>query len=278
MATFDCECINKALVDESKNSDKTIYTHRETLASISFSSNIPGFKETQCYISEGDPQQIVDKLYDRIIDLSNAAKQEMFKFPWVNETLNRLDKQITDIVYHISEIKKCGKRRPKMSIQGDLNELRKLKQDFLDWLQRIPVMGFNSSKFDINLIKVELFSRLMKDSQSQNTKRRVMNCNILKRNNQYLAITTKHAIFLDTALFLSAGLSYEKFLAGFKVKTQKGHWPHEYFTTLDKLNEKELPPREGFMNTLKKKEMLQKEYESLKQIWNEKGLEIIASF
>ncbi|KAJ7371340.1 hypothetical protein OS493_026440 [Desmophyllum pertusum] len=81
--------------------------------------------------------------------------------------------------------------------------LKKLRDRFDDYLKELPVLGFNSGKYDLNAVKDFLFPVLVQNEQVQFT---------IKRNNNFICLKTEHLRFLDVTNFLAPGFSYDMFL------------------------------------------------------------------
>ena len=132
------------------------------------------------------------------------------------------------------------------------NQLVELKQSFETYCNQIPVLGFNSAKYDINLIRGKLikYLNLAHDKKAYT----------IKKNNTYLSINNDKFKFLDITQYLPAGTSYSQFLKSFKIKKAKGFLPYEYLDKFDKLNEEQLPSIDAFYSTLKQCNILEVDY------------------
>ena len=60
----------------------------------------------------------------------------------------------------------------------------------------MPVVGFNSGKYDVNTMKVDFFAGLVKSQR--------INCTV-KRNNNFMCIKTEALKFLDIINYLDPG-------------------------------------------------------------------------
>jgi hypothetical protein len=47
--------------------------------------------------------------------------------------------------------------------------------------------------------------------------------------------------------YLATGFSYSQYLKAYKCTEQKGFFPYEWMTSLDKLNVSQLPPHEAYL-------------------------------
>ena len=129
-------------------------------------------------------------------------------------------------------------------------KLEVLKEKFERCCSSVPVLGFNSSKYDLNPIKSKLPKILklhLKESKPQ----------IIKKNNAYLKIETENFRFLDVSHYLAPGTSYAQFLKAYNVAENKGFMCYDYLTDFEKLSEDRLPPYEAFYSNLKKRKCFQ---------------------
>ena len=120
------------------------------------------------------------------------------------------------------------------------------------YLQELPVVGFNKGKYDVNAMKVEFFTRLVDSHKIKHT---------VKRNNNFMCIKTEKLKFLDIINYLAPGFSYSQYLEAYKCTEQKGFFPYEWITSLDKLNVSQLPPHEAFYSTLKNENISIEDYQ-----------------
>ena len=60
-----------------------------------------------------------------------------------------------------------------------------------------------------------------------------------------------------------------------KLERRKGIFPNEWFDSIDKLNNTELPPKEAFYSKLKQSGITDKEYKQAIDCWNKIGCKTI---
>jgi hypothetical protein len=154
------------------------------------------------------------------------------------------------------------------------------------------VVGFNSSRYDINVIKPYLIQALATDNQNiatidldgdddnaPDTQSRDTGIKfVVKRNNQYMCIATSKLRFLDIVNFLAPGFSYAKYLKAFHVSEEKGFFPYEHMTSLDKLDEASLPPHSAFYSSLKKTNISEEDYAYCQRVWTDHGMTSLRQF
>ena len=132
-----------------------------------------------------------------------------------------------------------------------IKKLKSLRRDFEAFCEQIPVLGFNSAKYDLNLIQERLAKHL--GMHLKNNEKKF----VIKKNNAYMCIANRTLRFLDMLAYLPPNTSYDKFLQTFKVETRKSFFPYEYFTNIDILKETKLPAKEAFYSRLKQKNVLE---------------------
>lgn len=118
---------------------------------------------------------------------SRAAEIAKAKFAFVFEVLDGLvfydnvNEDMTEYVEYENDVKKI--------IDGEKICIETLKLEMEEYCEQIICIGFNSAKYDINLIKSYLIKHLQLDpSKSTFT---------VKRNNSYACISTPSFTFLD---------------------------------------------------------------------------------
>ena len=135
-----------------------------------------------------------------------------------------------------------------------------LMKSFESYLRELPVVGFNSGKYDINLVKKPFFKLLHSSIEF-----------VVKRNNNFVCIKTCNLKFLDIINYIAPGFSYQNFIKAYGVKDNKFFFPFEWLDTLDKLDYSELPSYESFYSSLKKSSITKEEYAFVAKTWKEKN-------
>ena len=150
-----------------------------------------------------------------------------------------------------------------------VHPLLKLQDKLSEYLQELPILGFNSGKYDINAAKNPFFSHLVKHEQVKF---------VIKRNNNHMCLKTQHLKFLDITNYLAPGFSYEQFLEAYECSQTKGYFPYEWVDSLDKLNHCSLPPRETFHSTLSGTDITEEQYEYCQGVWDEQNMTTFRDF
>ncbi len=81
-------------------------------------------------------------------------------------------------------------------------------------LMVLPVCGYNSAKFDVCLIKKQLFNIAVHNGDAPNF--------VIKRNSAYMAVNFKRFVLLDITNFNADGVSLQQFMQSWDVPDAKG--------------------------------------------------------
>ena len=130
----------------------------------------------------------------------------------IGDTLERepthiCEKNPADLVHKfMEELERRGKNiRDQVRaafMPDDMNMLTKAKRlKIEEWCDQVPVLGFNSGRYDLNLIREHFAERL------SGTTGKVR---VAKNGNKIMFILTKNFRFLDIMNYLAPGTSYEK--------------------------------------------------------------------
>ena len=151
------------------------------------------------------------------------------------------------VVAEEEEVPHMGSMEHQRAQERHVKYVERLTNRFNDYMSMLPVLGYNSSRYDLNLIK----KRFPKHFNLVNDLKYV-----IKKTNQYTAIATSKFKFLDMSNYLAAGSSYSKFLAAYGVSETKGFFPYEWFQRVEQLDDTVLPPYEAFFSKLKNANVL----------------------
>ena len=131
------------------------------------------------------------------------------------------------------------------------NQLIDLQEHFQRYCNTLPVFGFNSAKFDINLIKSQLLAVLVNERQIEPK--------VIKKANQFVSVKLGDVQLLDIVNFLDGATSLDSFLKAYKTEETKSFFPYEWFDNPEKLNNKEIPPYDSFFSKLRNINLLEKD-------------------
>ena len=156
--------------------------------------------------------------------------------------------------FQASENEESGEENTKV------HPLEKLQEKLELYLMELPVLGFNSGKYDINAAKNPFFSHLVKHEQVRF---------VIKRNNNHMCLETMHLKFLDITNYFAPGFSYDQFLKAYECTQTKGYFPYEWIESLETLDFPSLPPAETFHLTLSNTNITEEQYEFCQGVWKD---------
>ena len=126
------------------------------------------------------------------------------------------------------------------------------------WVEQVPVFGFNSGSYDINMIK-EYFVKDLAEISNVN-------------GNSYMFLSTPNFKFLDIKSYLAPGLSYTAWCRAYGTELQKLVFPYEWFDSFDKLNHEGPVKYEEFFSSLKGRITIsQEEYQNFCDEFSKRG-------
>ena len=146
-------------------------------------------------------------------------------------------------------------------------DIYKLIASLKGFLKELSVIGFNSGRYDLNLIKKYIAPYLLttdvddnNDDDDENDKadrdRHVKNdMFVVMRNTNFMCLKTTTLKLLDIINYLAPGFSYDKFLKAYGCTLTKGFFPYEWVTSLSKLVCESLPHKEAFHSELKNEDI-----------------------
>ena len=240
--------------------------------SVSLCSNIPDHINPVCLVNPD-----MDELLTGMIDLMTIMAIE------VNGLALKKWHYVFDEIQHERQKWQNLPKRHKTDEQDDGNQdlttkmirkIENLSEKFDRYCRQVPVLGYNSARYDLNLVKERLACHLDMEKDAF----------VIKRNNSYICMSQPQLRFLDITSYLSPGFSYSQFLQAYNGKETKSFYPYEWMDCVEKLDCTELPPYEAFYSTLKGKNLLDEDdkgeenYKSLMQIWKVRKMKTMRDF
>ena len=137
-------------------------------------------------------------------------------------------------------------------------QLIELQEHLERYCNVLPVFGFNSAKYDINLIKSYLLPILINE--------RNMEPSVIKKANQFVSLKFGDVQFLDIMNFLGGATSLDSFLKAYKTSEAKGFFPYEWFDCPQKMNNSELPSYDAFFSKLRNVKPLEKDHSDYQKL------------
>ena len=155
------------------------------------------------------------------------------------------------------------------------------------WMHQLPVIGFNSGKYDLNAIKQFLISYFLSTSKTEEQQEEdkekeekdgIGSFFVIKRNNTFMCLSTDQLKFLDITNYITPGFSYDKYLKACGCEVTKGHFPYEYMDCLERLDDTALPPKEAFFSRRKNVGISDEDCASCQDVWRDNGMTTLQDF
>ena len=247
-ATFDFECY---FSDERLpvNSDKLQWSARHVPLSVSVASNVPGYEPALCFVTDGDADKLVGCMITRLNTISDAAYESLL--PLYADVLEEM--KTRKEAWDEEEEDEDGKKT--------VNPCKTLEKQLQTWLRQLPVIGFNSGHYDLNVVKKFFIPYMLKGNDKTSF--------VIKRQNTFMCFSTTNLKFLDVTQYLAPGVSYDKYLKAYGCELQKGHFPYEYMDDLHKLEDRALPPQAAFFSQLKNEGISDTDYAACQAVWGD---------
>ena len=257
-ATFDFECFFTG-DNLPADTDHVQWVARHVPLSVSVASIVPGYEPALCFVTDGDADKLVGCMMTRLNTISDAAFASLL--PLYADVLADLDARKyaweEDIKEAEEEEVEGGRNNPYKTLIGQL----------LGWLRQLPVIGFNSGKYDLNMIKRSFVPLLISN-----------NAAVIKRQNTYMCLSTTNLKFLDIVNYLAPGVSYDKYLKAYGCDLQKGHFPYEYMDGIGKLEDRVLPPQSAFFSQLKNEGISDADYARCQAVWHDNQMKTLREY
>jgi hypothetical protein len=251
LITYDLEAI---LMKINELSSKLKFVQKHVPLSVSIATNVPGF-ENEHFILSREPDTITEQMFEHFDKIAEKSRELMLK---------KMSPLIEKVNNHYNE---------------------KEKKRFLNTIDRyctnIPIVGFNSSFYDTNLLMNHGFMKEIKKREPKleecepesEVKQQNDEAFILKNGTRYTVIKTKTFTFLDQMNYCAQGTSLRSFIRAHDVGQQKGHFPYEWLDCYSKLDclISDLKISD-FDSSLKNSKMCEDEFKQLMQTCKEENL------
>ena len=239
LAIFDFESI--CVQEESfKDTDTTKWIGKNIPISGSISSNL--VKEP-IFLCNSDPQHLVTPFIGVLENLALQSKAIMKNLFFDIETTINI--KLGSI---LEKLNQRHNRREQANLDDYDNETctstqflqiqKKLVIDLQEHLERycnvLPIFGFNSAEYDLNLIKSYLLPNVVNECNTEPT--------VTKKANQFISFKFGDIQLLDIMNCLGGATSIDSFLKAYKTSETKVFFPYEWFDHPDKMHKPELPP------------------------------------
>ena len=263
LAVFDFESI--CIPEENfKNTETTTWIGKHVSISVSISSNLITMP---IFLCKSNPRDLVESFIDAVEGLATQSKAQMkLKFLEIETAIkSKLTRTLESVNErccrnqrgfefedHCFEDDNEEKDASTQFLQMQKNQLTELQEHLERYCNVLQVFGFNSAKYDINLIKSYLLPILINE--------RNMEPIVIKKANQFVSFKFGDVQLPDIMNFLGGATSLHSFLKAYKTAETKGFFPYEWFDCPQKMNNSELLPYDAFFSKLRIVNPLEKDY------------------
>ena len=241
------------------NTDHVQWIARHVPLSVSVASNVPGHEAPCCFITDGDSDKLVADMMRHLHTISDAAYES-------------LSASYADVLDELQAGIKAwdDEEEEEEEEESTTNPYELLYKLLCTWLHQLPVIGFNSGHYDLNVIKKFFIPHMLKGGDKTPF--------VIKRQNTYMCISIEKLKFVDICNYLAPGVSYDKYLKAYGCELQKGHFPYEYMDDLQKLEDRVLPPQSAFFSRLKNEGISNDDYARCQAVWRDNGMETLREY
>ena len=270
LAVFDLEsiCVKEETYTENET---TKWSGKDDPISVSFSANL---KPEPIFLCNADPRHLVSSFVSALEGLATQSKAQMkvkffeietaikIKLSGILEQLNQRHSQRERVInYCNDEYFNDTAEEKELStqfLQMQKNHLIDLQEHFERFCNTLPVFGFNSAKYDINLLKSYLLPILVNEQQFEPA--------VIEKANQFVSFKFGDVQLLDIMNFPGGATSLDSFLKAYKTEETKGFFHYEWFDNPENLNKKYLPPYDSFFSKLRNINRPEKDYNGFENL------------
>ena len=222
---YDFEAICQKINE--KQTDELEITAKHIPVSVAINDNLT---KKPSFIVEEDPKKLIKKF---VVELLKRARQ-------IEETV-WLSNPVLGVYKKFNEDDKGDQYGGYLINEARVKLSKETAKSYVNWVKQVPVFGFNSGRYDINMIKEYFVENLTSLSD----------VNVAKKENSYMFLSTPNFKFLDIKSYLAPGLSYDAWCRAYGCELQKLSFPYEWFDSFDKLNHIGPVKYEEFYSSLK---------------------------
>ncbi len=226
--------------------------------SYAINSNLPGF--TPLFFVHEDPKTLIKQFWTDLNQLSRQCFD--FLSPRCRFVFSIILKKLRQLLQRW-ELNSKEEENEEGHLLQSATQLVNLYRQLQRFLHRLPVIGFNSQNFDINLIRQHIAHFFANDPDGSV---------IFKRGLRYSCISNQSLVFLDICNYIAPGSSLFSFLKSHlpNVPEQdlKGTFCYEHVDDYSKLQATTFPSKGEFYSSLKQKHITDEEYAHALEVWN----------
>lgn len=267
--TYDIECFLSP-DNLPPPTEKIQFTSHHQLLSISVCSNVPGFDSPQCFVSSGEALGVVRQFTTYVLEIALKAKSLMKeRFSEIYHQLEEISEEMQNKESSFPGVETTGETRTAF-------KFIRLKDELDVYLKTIPVVSFNGQRYDLQILKSDLVSELLRQDPCEDESQGMRF--VIKKNSSMVCLESDHLRFIDITNFIAPGSSYASYLSAFGCTEEKGFFPYEWVDNLNKLETTSLPPRRSFFSSLTGKSISEEDYAYCQCVWERERMKTFRDF
>ena len=196
---YDFEAICQKINE--KQTDELTITAKHIPVSVAINDNLT---KKPSFIVEEDPKKLAERFVDELLKRASEIEEKVGSANPVLGVYKKFKKDDKGEQYGGYLINEERVRLPKETAKS-----------YVNWVKQVPVFGFNSGRYDINMIKEYFVKNLAALSD----------VNVAKKENSYMFLSTPNFKFLDIKNYLAPGLSYDAWCRAYGCELQKLAFP-----------------------------------------------------
>ena len=244
---YDFEAVCKKINE--KQTDELTITAKHIPVSVAINDNLT---KKPSFIVEEDPKKLAERFVDELLKRASEIEEKVGSANPVLGVYKKINQDDKGEQYGGYLINEERVRLPKETAKS-----------YVNWVKQVPVFGFNSGRYDINMIKEYFVKNLAALSD----------VNVAKKENSYMFLSTPNFKFLDIKNYLAPGLSYDAWCRAYGCELQKLAFPYEWFDSFNKLNHIGPVKYEEFYSSLKCGITISQEYQNFCDEFRKRGCE-----
>jgi hypothetical protein len=213
--TYDIEAmLNPDRKDLPPDTETVHYVNEHRFLSVSVCSNVPGFERPECFVRDerGAEACVVDFVAyaHRIADKAFQLMSKKFAniFDQLTEAVKRREE--LEVKYENAEFSNWHVWRKRRNFC-------QLEKELVRYLREVPIVGFNSQRYYLNVIEGALIKAMKKTGDEVDF--------VVKKMEAMTCLKTIRLKFLDVSNFIAPGFSYAKYLDAYGIDQRKGYFP-----------------------------------------------------
>ena len=268
MLDFESICVPS---EQLKDTNTSTWIGKHEPISVFISSNLI---DEPLFLCDKDPKALMLSFVEAIEVLANKNKTEMrTNFSSIEAIIrarvNAIREDLNKRKDRNASTSECEDEGTEEDDEADMstqflqmqkNQLLDLQQHFERYVNTLPVLRFNSGKYDLNLIKSYLLPYFIHERDVQPT--------VIKKANHFVFLKFGDVKFLDILNFLGGATSLDSFLKTYKTNETKGFFPYEWFDSPEKLDATFLPPYGCLFSKLRNYNPLEKDFTDFTKLIN----------